>query len=75
MIFVIDRSFITLSENNINNIDFLIIMVTLVTKVIEIDMGHRVPNHKSKCKNLHGHRYRFEVAVNGELAAEQGSSD
>ena len=25
----------------------------------EIDCGHRVVNHESKCKHLHGHRYRI----------------
>jgi len=28
---------------------------------IEIDAGHRVPEHGSKCKNLHGHRYVIEA--------------
>ncbi len=46
----------------------------IITKSIEIDMGHRVPNHKSKCKNLHGHRYRIEVGVDGEVISEKGSS-
>lgn len=45
-----------------------------ITKIIEWDMGHRVPNHKSKCRNLHGHRYRLEVTVTGELCSEEGSS-
>lgn len=47
----------------------------LVTKTIEIDMGHRVPNHKSKCKNLHGHRYKIEVGVDGHVIQDSGSSD
>jgi len=47
----------------------------LITKQIEIDMGHRVPNHKSKCKNLHGHRYRIEVGVDDKLVTTPGSSD
>lgn len=46
-----------------------------VTKIIEWDAGHRVPNHKSKCRNPHGHRYRLEVTVGGPLLSEQGSSD
>jgi 6-pyruvoyltetrahydropterin/6-carboxytetrahydropterin synthase len=32
-----------------------------VTKSIEFDAAHRVPHHKSKCYNLHGHRYRVEA--------------
>ena len=47
----------------------------LITKQIEIDMGHRVPNHKSKCRNPHGHRYKIEVGVDDKLITESGSSD
>lgn len=47
----------------------------LVTKYIEIDMGHRVPNHKSKCRNLHGHRYKIEVGVDDKVIATPGTSD
>lgn len=48
-------------------------MVT-ITKTIEWDMGHRVPNHKSKCRNLHGHRYRMELTLAGEINATSGDS-
>lgn len=47
----------------------------LVTKEIEIDMGHRVTNHKSKCASLHGHRYKIEVGVDGRVINEKGISD
>jgi 6-pyruvoyltetrahydropterin/6-carboxytetrahydropterin synthase len=47
----------------------------LVTKEIEIDMAHRVPNHKSKCRNLHGHRYKIEVGVDDKIVVEKDSSD
>lgn len=47
----------------------------LVTKTIEIDMGHRVPNHKSKCRNFHGHRYKIEVGVDDKVCDIQGVSD
>lgn len=47
----------------------------LITKEIEIDMGHRVPNHKSKCSNMHGHRYRVEVGVDDKIIATKGASD
>lgn len=49
--------------------------IMLVTKQIEIDMGHRVPNHKSKCKNLHGHRYVIEVGVDDKVIDTAGTSD
>jgi len=46
----------------------------LITKEIEIDMGHRVPNHKSKCKNIHGHRYKIEVGVDDQVITTKGVS-
>ncbi|NRA47057.1 MAG: 6-carboxytetrahydropterin synthase [Oligoflexales bacterium] len=45
-----------------------------VTKIIEWDMGHRVPNHKNKCRHPHGHRYRLEVSMRGAISLEKGSS-
>ena len=39
------------------------------TRRIEIDMGHRVPDHGSKCRNLHGHRYVIEATCSGPLAS------
>ncbi len=47
----------------------------LVTKQIEWDMGHRVPSHKGKCKNLHGHRYKIEVGVDDKVVTTQGESN
>lgn len=47
----------------------------LITKQIALDMGHRVPNHKSKCRNLHGHRYVIEVGVDDEVIIDSGASD
>ncbi len=35
-------------------------MITIVRR-LEIDAGHRLVNHESKCRNVHGHRYVFEV--------------
>ncbi len=47
----------------------------LITKEIEIDMGHRVTNHKSKCASMHGHRYKIEVGVEDRIIATKGASD
>lgn len=47
----------------------------LITKEIEIDMAHRVMNHASKCKNLHGHRYKIEVGVDDKVISIEGQSD
>lgn len=43
----------------------------LITREIGIDAGHRVPDHGSKCRNLHGHRYTIQATCSGPLA-EQG---
>ena len=36
-------------------------MSYLISREIGIDAGHRVPTHGSKCKNLHGHRYKIQA--------------
>ena len=41
-----------------------------ITRRIEIDAGHRVPDHGSKCHSLHGHRYVIEATCEGPLAEE-----
>ena len=46
-----------------------------IGKVIQWDMGHRVLNHRSICKGLHGHRYKAEICVEGELIDESGASE
>lgn len=39
----------------------------IVSKCIEFDAAHRVPFHESKCKYLHGHRYRVVVECEGPI--------
>lgn len=46
-----------------------------ITKQIEWDMGHRVTNHHSKCRNIHGHRYKVEICLEGNLVSIPGISD
>ena len=46
-----------------------------ITTRMEFDAGHRIPSHKSSCKNLHGHRYAIEVTVKGEIIDEEQKSD
>lgn len=41
-----------------------------ITRKLEIDAAHRVPEHGSGCKHLHGHRYVIEATCEGELACE-----
>lgn len=45
-----------------------------VTKEVQFDAGHRVPLHDSKCKNPHGHRYRVEITVEGDLVTTGSST-
>jgi len=46
-----------------------------ITRKIEFDAGHRIPDHKSQCRNLHGHRYTLEITLVGAVIDEEGSSD
>ena len=46
-----------------------------IVKIIQWDMGHRVLNHRSICKGLHGHRYKAEICVSGDLVSESGTSE
>lgn len=46
-----------------------------ISKQIEWDMGHRITNHKSKCRNLHGHRYKAEICVEGKLIKVKNLSE
>ena len=45
-----------------------------VTKTVEFDAGHRLPNHKSKCRNVHGHRYKVEVTFVDRILDQPGES-
>lgn len=45
-------------------------------RIVELDCGHRVPFHKSKCRNPHGHRYKVEVQVDAHSLIDiEGASD
>lgn len=50
-------------------------MTTTIRRWVETDTGHRVPNHASKCAHLHGHRYRFEAEISGDLVDDEHASD
>ena len=45
-----------------------------ITRRLEFDAGHRIPNHESVCRHLHGHRYALEVTLSGELVSTPGDS-
>jgi 6-pyruvoyltetrahydropterin/6-carboxytetrahydropterin synthase len=46
-----------------------------ITRKIEFDAGHRIPDHASKCRNIHGHRYVLEATVRGPVNPIAGKSD
>ncbi len=46
-----------------------------ITTRLEFDAGHRIPCHKSQCRNLHGHRYAIEITLSGEIIRQESSSD
>jgi 6-pyruvoyltetrahydropterin/6-carboxytetrahydropterin synthase len=46
-----------------------------ITTRLEFDAGHRIPNHKSQCKNLHGHRYALEITLSGDIITQENTSE
>lgn len=46
-----------------------------ITRRLEFDAGHRIPNHGSQCRHLHGHRYALEVTLSGPVIATVGAAD
>lgn len=46
-----------------------------ITRRLEFDAGHRIPNHNSQCKHLHGHRYAIEVTLSGDVITTEGVSE
>ena len=46
-----------------------------ITTRLEFDAGHRIPNHKSQCRNLHGHRYALEVTLSGDIITAENISE
>ncbi|MDR0529670.1 MAG: 6-carboxytetrahydropterin synthase QueD [Zoogloeaceae bacterium] len=45
-----------------------------VTRRLEFDAGHRIPDHNSQCRNLHGHRYALEITLAGDLVETPGDA-
>ena len=50
-------------------------MPNRIRRWVETDTGHRVPNHSSKCRHMHGHRYRWEAELEGDVVTESGVSE
>ncbi|MDR2165486.1 MAG: 6-carboxytetrahydropterin synthase QueD [Zoogloeaceae bacterium] len=45
-----------------------------ITRSLSFDAGHRIPNHKSQCRNLHGHRYVLDITLAGEMVETAGDA-
>lgn len=46
-----------------------------ITTRLEFDAGHRIPDHKSQCRNLHGHRYAIEITLSGDIIEQENASE
>ena len=44
-----------------------------ITRRLEFDSGHRIPDHQSQCRHLHGPRYAIEITLRGEIIRQAGS--
>lgn len=38
-----------------------------ITKFFSFDSAHRIEDYDGKCRHLHGHTYKLEVTVKGEM--------
>jgi len=47
----------------------------LITRRLEFDAGHRIPDHRSQCRHLHGHRYALEITLSGQIISAEGVSE
>lgn len=45
-----------------------------ITRRLEFDAGHRIPDHKSQCRHLHGHRYAIEITLSGSVIDRAGDA-
>ena len=46
----------------------------LITRRLEFDAGHRIPDHRSQCRHLHGHRYVIEITLSGNIIDKAGDA-
>ena len=47
----------------------------LITRRLEFDAGHRIPDHRSQCRHLHGHRYAIEITLAGTVLNAAGEPE
>ena len=46
-----------------------------ITRRLEFDAGHRIPDHESQCRHLHGHRYAIEITLAGTAVRRDGVAE
>jgi 6-pyruvoyltetrahydropterin/6-carboxytetrahydropterin synthase len=46
-----------------------------ITRRLEFDAGHRIPDHHSQCHHLHGHRYAIEITLSGAVIDAAGKPE
>ncbi|MDD1663639.1 MAG: 6-carboxytetrahydropterin synthase, partial [Methanomicrobiales archaeon] len=47
-------------------------MATRIYKEVSFDASHRLLHYEGKCRNLHGHRWKVEVWLAGEIDERPG---
>jgi 6-pyruvoyltetrahydropterin/6-carboxytetrahydropterin synthase len=43
-----------------------------ITKIFGFDSAHRLYDYDGKCKNIHGHTYKLEITLIGEILSNTG---
>src|SRR4051812_21217916 len=49
--------------------------IAIISKMFSFEAAHQLQYHRSKCARPHGHSYKLEVTVRGEVKNEPGDSD
>ena len=47
-------------------------MIATIGKMYTFEAAHWLPNHEGKCRRLHGHSYKVEVSVKGQIVETVG---
>ena len=45
-----------------------------ISREIQLDYGHTIPNHYGFCNQIHGHRARVIATIKGEISKNKGDS-
>jgi len=48
--------------------------LTSISKTFDFHAAHRLPNHDGKCRRLHGHTYRVDIMITGNIIDTEGDS-